>query len=253
MLSRFAKAKEAEIAALKELERTGRLPAPYSGDRPVFSQALKKKGIVAITEYKRASPSKGDIELGLEPEDVARAYAQAGAGALSVLTEETYFKGHMNYLDRMAFAGLPMLRKDFILHPLQIVQTAASPASALLLVVRMLSGAEELRMLLDITHKNNMEAVVEVFDEQDLEIAREAGSRIIQVNNRDLSTLQTDLAISSRLVKERDAAECWISASGITEPEHRKYVETLGFDAMLVGTALMAGGDPQGSLARLLQ
>lgn len=253
MLSRFAKAKEAEIAALKKLQRTAGLPSPYEGERPVFSQALKKEGVVAIAEYKRASPSKGDIELLLEPEDVARAYAQAGAGALSVLTEEEYFKGHMSFLDRMVFAGLPMLRKDFILHPLQVVQTAASPASALLLVVRMLGGVDDLRMLLNEAHEKNLEAVVEIFDEQDLEIARKAGAKIIQVNNRDLSTLQTDLAISSRLVKERDAAECWISASGITEPEHRKYVETLGFDAMLVGTALMAGGDPQGRLARLLQ
>jgi len=234
-------------------ERAGTLPQAYRGVRPVFSQALRRPGLVTIAEYKRASPSKGDIAPELTPEQVAAAYAGAGAGALSVLTEETYFRGSLGYLERMAFCGLPMLRKDFILHPLQVVQTAATPASALLLVVRMLEGADGVRRLIEAAHEKSLEAVVEVFDEQDLEIARKAGARIIQVNNRDLSTLRTSLAISGRLVKERDAAECWISASGITGTNHRKYVEALGFDAMLVGTVLMSGGDPAGNLVRLLQ
>lgn len=252
MLERFRTAKADEIRMLEDLASRHALPAPFAGVRPSMGQALKQAGLAAICEYKRASPSKGDIELGLSPEEVARQYAQGGAAALSVLTEEGYFKGDITFLERMAFTGLPLLRKDFLFHPLQIVQTAATPASALLLIVRMFESAAPLRALLDMTHEYGMEAVVEVFDERDLDMAREAGARIIQVNNRNLETLQTDLAICGRLVHQRSYAEVWIAASGISTPEHRRHVASLGYDAMLVGTALMRGGEPCKALQALL-
>jgi len=232
------------------------LPAPYEGVRPDFAAALVKPGrISVIAEYKRASPSKGDINLGIEPEQAAAGYAAAGAAALSVLTEEVYFKGRLDYLARVRTAfpdGPPLLRKDFILDLFQIVETAATPASALLLIARMLD-AEHLTQLLAATAAVGLDAVVEVFDEADLAKARAAGSRIIQVNNRDLDTLTTDLGVSARLARSKAPGEIWISASGIAAVEELARMKQLGFEAALVGASLMAGEDPGRSLAALLR
>lgn len=252
MLDRFRTAKQAEIAHLEALADRNAMPAPFTGARPSFSAALRQPGLSVICEYKRASPSKGEINMHLTPEEVARQYQEAGAHALSVLTEEAHFKGELDFLDRVTFTGLPLLRKDFLFHPLQVCCTAATPASALLLIVRMFDSAAQLGELLHMTHGLGMEAVVEVFDERDLVMARETGAQIIQVNNRNLETLQTDLAICERLVHQRSNAEVWIAASGIATPKDRQYVADLGYDAMLVGTALMQGGTPGAALRALL-
>lgn len=253
MLDKFRQAKQAEIKELRELYEQGRLPDPYEGFRPSFAMALrKKKRPAVIAEYKRASPSKGVINTALEPEDVAEMYAGAGAAALSVLTEETYFQGDLGYLERMAGPGLPLLRKDFILDKLQIARTASTRASAILLIARMCSSARELAELQQAAVFHGLDAVVEVFDQADLDMARQAQARIIQVNNRDLDTLTTDLDISARLIESRVPEEIWISASGITEPEHLARVRDLGFDAALIGTFLMQGNDPGKALADLM-
>ncbi len=258
MLDRFRTAKAEEIRRLEAQANQGTLPAPYTGPRRSFGETLRQRGresahgLAIIAEYKRASPSRGDIALDLSPEDVARQYLRAGASALSVLTEETYFKGNLGFLERMAFADVPLLRKDFLFHPLQVRQTAGTPASALLLIVRMFNSMDALRTMLDLTHELGMEAVVEVFDERDLAMAREAQARIIQVNNRDLDTLRTDLAICSRLGHHRTDAEVWIAASGISSGADVRYVADQGYDAMLVGTALMRHGTPELALQALL-
>jgi len=252
MLEKFRSAKEAEIARLIELEKTHGLPAPYAGERPDFMRALWDKGPMAvIAEYKRASPSKGQINLTLTPEEAATAYAAAGAAALSVLTEETYFKGGLDFLTRMAKAGLPMLRKDFIVHPLQVVETAATKASAMLLIVRMLSS-KELRDLLALGQAFGLASVVEVFDENDLEKAQGVSPDIIQVNNRDLDTLKCDLAASSRLARYKRADQIWIAASGMMSRADVSRMEQAGFDAVLVGTSLMSGDDPGATLKELI-
>lgn len=251
MLEQFRGAKHAEIARLKTLEASETLPLPYPGRRPSFSDALLAcSPIAVIAEYKRASPSAGDINLGLAPEDVAAMYAASGAAAISVLTEETYFKGSIDYLEPMSAAGLPLLRKDFLLHPLQVVATAATRASALLLIVRMLTD-DELAEMLRRTYDAGLEAVIEIFDEADLARAESAGAHIIQVNNRDLATLTTDLAVSDRLAKRKRPGRIWISASGIRTRSDVLHMADLGFDAVLVGTSLMAGTDPGAALARL--
>ncbi len=255
MLESFRRAKQAEIQSLIELESRGNPPEPHAGARPSFAKALLGEGISVIAEYKRASPSKGEINKNLTPEDVAEAYAGAGASALSVLTEEEHFQGDLGFLQRMTGKGLPLLRKDFTLHPLQVVQTAATPASALLLIVRMLD-AGLLQELLLATHRAGMDAVVEVFDETDLRRAQELdveGPRIIQVNNRDLDTLRTDLAVSEELIRSRRDDEIWISASGISRPEDLRRMRGLGYDAALVGTFLMETNQPGNALAELLR
>ena len=252
MLERFRAAKAAEVAFLEKLAASERLPPPFVGPRPSFSASLRVKAPLAvIAEYKRASPSKGDINLTVEPEEAAGAYAMAGAGALSVLTEEAHFRGNLAYLGRMADPGLPLLRKDFILHPLQVDQTAATPASALLLIVRMLD-TPLLRDLILRSQEAGLEAVVEIFDEQDLLRARDAGASIIQVNNRDLNSLHVNLAASRVLVSQKKPKEFWITASGIATHNDLASLLGLGFDAALVGSSLMSSGDPGGALAALL-
>ena len=257
MLERFRAAQAPAVERLLELEKRGRLPGLLSGPRPSLAAALVKKGPGAvIAEYKRASPSKGDINLELEPEQAAREYAAAGAAALSVLTEQVWFKGHISYLERMAGPGLPLLRKDFLIHPLQVRETAATPASALLLIVRMLDD-DTLRTMLADSHRAGLEAVLEVFDAVDLDRAREALARtgaapaIIQVNNRDLDTLNVNAETSRTLIKGKHPDEVWISASGAATAEYVVERAALGFEGVLIGTALMAGPDPKGALARL--
>lgn len=255
MLERFRLAKQPEIERLRALEKAGQLPAPFSGPRPGFVANLKRKAPHAvIAEYKRASPSRGDINLAVLPEDAARDYAAAGAGALSVLTEEQYFKGELGFLSGMAPAanGLPLLRKDFILDRLQVLETASTPASAILLIVRMLDDntlGELLRLCLEL----KLEPVSEIFDPHDLERAKKFAAPIIQVNNRDLDTLREDLETSRQLIKHKAQEEFWISASGISRPGEFREMIALDFDAALVGSALMSGGAPGSALAALLQ
>ncbi|MCG8533174.1 MAG: indole-3-glycerol-phosphate synthase [Desulfovibrionales bacterium] len=253
MLNKFLAAKHAEIARLLHQEKTDSMPKTYNGHRPSFSAALRQNKLACIAEYKRASPSRGDIAPHLNPEDVATQYAKAGATALSVLTEEKYFKGSLSFLERMQSQGLPMLRKDFIVHPLQVMETAATPASAQLIIARMFNHPSEIAELIALGESYGIESVVEVFSHSDLVAARLANASIIQVNNRNLQTLETDLATCKRLIPHRRTAEVWIAASGISSASERRHVEAMGYDAMLVGTALMQGGSPQKALHRLLE
>ena len=253
MLERFRKAKAREIRDLETLVSSGGFPAPWTGPRPVFSRALAEKGPGAvIAEYKRASPSKGDLNLGLGPAEVAAMYRQAGAAALSVLTEEDHFKGRLDFLTAMLPAGLPMLRKDFLFHPLQVRRTAASPASALLLIVRMFADLAGLQELYRLSSSLGLECVVEVFDRRDLDLAKAAGARIIQVNNRDLETLSIDLATSRDLIPFKEPGEVWIAASGISRPQEVAELTGAGFDAVLVGTSLMQSPSPEAALTELV-
>ena len=259
MLEKFRAAKRPEIEKLMALAESGGLPPPLPGPRPSFSGAVLDRTVAGkraavIAEYKRASPSRGDINLGLSPDDVARTYAENGAACISVLTEEAYFKGSLGYLDEIARAapGMPLLRKDFLIHPLQVAQTAAHPASALLLIVRMLDDTA-LADMLRVTYDLGLEAVVEVFDDKDLDRAEVHGAHIIQVNNRDLDTLTVDLAVSERLSARKRPGRIWIAASGISRPDQAARMAQLGFDAVLVGASIMAGADPGATLAGLVQ
>lgn len=253
MLEKFRQAKQAEIEALQNLAADGTLPEPLLFARPSLVRALRENGPGAvIAEYKRASPSKGLINAKWAPEQAASEYAQAGAVALSVLTEETYFQGRLEYLEAMTGPGLALLRKDFLLHPLQVRQSAATPASAVLLIVRMLTP-DELAAMFGACAQCGLEAVVEVFDWADLKRAKDAGARIIQVNNRDLDTLATDLGVSLELINHKSAGEAWISASGMHTARDMARMRDAGFDGLLMGTRLMQAPDPGAALAGLLE
>lgn len=255
MLEKFRQVKQAEIEALNELEKAGNLDAPVQ-QRPDFATALTRPDSIAvIAEYKRASPSKGVIRTDLIVEDIAASYKKAGAAAISILTEEKWFDGHMDYLARAAVItgrDFPILRKDFIFHPIQIKATAQSPASSILLITRLYKNAAELRYLRELAESLNLAAVVEIFNYHDLEMAREAGARIIQVNARDLQTLQVNRKEALALGKYAKSDEIWIAASGISKAEHLKEAREAGFNAVLIGSALMAEPDPYSALCRLL-
>ncbi|GAB6060340.1 indole-3-glycerol-phosphate synthase [Desulfonatronum parangueonense] len=253
MLEKFRRAKEAEIQKLQRMVAAGTPPEPLSIARPSLRQALLDHGPGAvIAEYKRASPSKGLINATWTPVQAAEGYARAGAAALSVLTEEIHFQGSLDFLPIMADTGLPVLRKDFLLHPLQVLQTAATPASALLLIARMLTLAE-LEAMLGACREHGLEAVVEVFDAADLEKAKAAASNIIQVNNRDLDKLTTELRISEELIRHKSSDEAWISASGMNSARDMRRMRNAGFDGLLIGTRLMQEPDPGLALAQLLE
>ena len=258
LLEKFRTAKQPEIQALRQLEYINMLPHPLRIERPSFLDALRAPGGAlphVIAEFKRASPSRGDILLDFPPEEAAKQYAEAGAACLSVLTEETYFKGTLGYLKRMSAPGLPLLRKDFIFDPLQVTATAATPASALLLIVRLTPDAALLRSLREQAESHGIDAVVEIFDEADLALARESGAKIIQVNARDLDTLQVDRAACLRIAERHHEAgdnEVWIAASGMSAPDHLRQAAGVGYQAALVGTSLMDGGAPGPALKGLL-
>ncbi len=204
-----------------------------------------------IAEFKPASPSKGVIREHLNPLDFAEDYANNGAAAISVLTEHKYFKGTPDFLFMMKDPGVPLLRKDFIFDPLQVAMTASSPASAVLLIARMCEDATHLKQLVDLARMPGLAPVVEIFDQADLDMAREAGADIIQVNNRDLDTLETSLDQSRNFITQKKDGELWICASGISERAQVEEMAGLGFDAVLVGTCLMEADNPGEKLAEL--
>lgn len=260
MLARFRAAQEPGIARLLALAAAGSLPAARPGPRLSLAATLAAPPLAVIAEYKRASPSKGAINLVLSPEDVAEQYARGGASAISVLTEEAHFQGSLGFLERMTGPGLPLLRKDFLLDPLQLVETAATPAAAALVIVRMFETDAALAEMLRTAESLGVEAVVEVFDETDLHRARVAMAaleqavtpRILQVNNRDLDTLRTDMTTSARLAALRQPGELWISASGMSRPQDLAQMRALRYDGVLVGSSLMAAPDPGSALHELL-
>ncbi len=255
-LSTFIQAKKAEIESLKKRQQEGNFPAPLEIIRPSFAAALQGEEISIIAEYKRASPSLGEINMHATPKAMATAYAKGGAKCISVLTEEMYFKGHKEFLSQAhhSVPSMPLLRKDFIFHPLQVLETAATPASALLLMVSLTQQQEEIKNLYELTVSLGLEAVVEVFNEEELRIARSIGARLIQVNARNLATMDITLDGPLQLAaKERSKKtnEIWICASGMHSAQNLHAAKEVGYDAVLVGTALMQAQDPEKALREL--
>lgn len=259
----------------------GRIAAERSGDycravvddtmrdrqvRPSFERALLAAAggardatagatpLAVIAEVKRASPSQGAIAA-LDPVEAAAAYAAGGAAALSVLTEPRHFGGDAEHLRAIAWAPnsrhLPLLRKDFTVHPAQIAEAAAIGASAVLLIVAVMR--EETGAYLRYATALGLDALVEVHDGAELELALDAGARIVGVNNRDLRTLAIDLATAPRLLADARRAGfdgVLVAESGYRTRDDLRGVEGLA-DAVLVGTSLAGSGDLTGALRTL--
>ena len=209
---------------------------------PSFHSALSQPGLSLIAEVKRKSPSQGDIAP-LNAPEVARAYQAGGARAISVLTEPHYFAGSDDDLRSVRQAvDLPLLRKDFTVHPGQIAEARSLGASAVLLMVSVLG--ELTGEYLKLVHQHKLDALVEVHDERELEIALKTGANIIGINNRDLSTLRIDLSTAPRLghkARSQGFAGLLVAESGYSKPEELQQLPEL-FDAVLIGTSLARSG-----------
>ena len=220
-------------------------------ERPSFTAALRAPGLQIIAEVKRRSPSLGAI-ADLNPVTAARAYAAGGAAALSILTEPNHFGGELRHLEQVAaVVTLPLLRKDFTVHPAQLLEAKASGASAVLLIVAVLG--EHTAAYLQLARELGLEALVEVHDEAELGTALTSGAELIGVNNRDLTTLKIDLTTAPRLMRQaRDAGftGLLVAESGYSEAAELADVSGLA-DAVLIGSSVAGSGDLEGAVRRL--
>ncbi len=213
-----------------------------SGNPPAlhdFPEAIDGKQLAIIAEVKRASPSAGRIVSGIDPRQVAKNYEKAGAAAISVLTEQDHFQGSLG--DLAGITGeinLPVLRKDFILDPYQILEARLAGASAFLLIVRILEP-DQLKDLLDLGRSLGMAALVEVHDPDELDTALDCGAGIIGVNNRDLDSFAVDLETCLRVFPSIPPDIRSVAESGIRSREDLERVADAGYDAALIGEALM--------------
>jgi len=257
ILDRIFAAKREELAArMKAVPRyeiaaeAARAPAPRS-----FVEALRARTPAIIAEVKRASPSKGDILPGLDPAAVARDYAAAGAAAISVLTDR-HFKGSLADLRAVrAAVDLPLLRKDFIFDPYQIYEARAAGADCILLIAAMIAAmtAEaDLRSLAALAHELRMAALVEVHNPAEFALAQRCGAELIGINNRDLHTFRTDIAVTEELLRDYSGSALIVSESGIETPADIRRLDAAGARAFLIGESLLREGDPRAALSALV-
>jgi len=236
----------ASLDVESSLEAARAVPEP-----PSLRDALMSPGLGVIAEVKRRSPSAGSIAPGLDPEALARSYCDGGAVAVSVLTEPDHFGGSLEDLRAVSAAvERPTLRKDFVLDPAQIPEARAAGAAAVLLIVAILDDAM-LSKLLEEARAWGVDALVEVHDRGELSRAVAAGSEIIGVNNRDLTTFDVDLETAIRLRPHVPDGVTTVAESGITSPDGAARMRRAGYDAVLVGEAAATATDPVGFVRSL--
>ena len=231
---------------LQEIKYTRVKPdKAFSPKRKSLKNAIRtKEGVCIIAEIKKGSPSLGEIRKDLCVRSLAKDFEAAGVCGISVITDRTFFFSDFSFLDHLTDLSSPVLRKDFIIDPVQIEETAMSCASSLLLIVRFIEDKKRLKHLFSYSCSLGLEPVVEVFDDSDVKAAKEIGASLIMVNNRDLNTLKVNLSVSKRLIRYKKDREIWISASGIENHEQIKELMDLGFDCFLIGTSIMKSSDP---------
>src|ERR1700677_1384524 len=228
--------KAAEIARLEQhAVEVGKQPLLRNDFRPFRAPLQLGNDIAVIAEVKKASPSAGTIAPDFNPLSQAREYARGGAHALSVLTDEKYFQGHLTYLKQIREqVDLPLLRKDFIIHELQVYESVIAGADAILLIVASLDDAT-LRKLYDVAKTCQLDVLVEVHDLPEMERALELSADMIGINNRNLKTFEVDLATTEALAEEIPNDAVAISESGIKTAEDVRRVRAAGINAALVG------------------
>lgn len=237
----------ADAAAVRNLEREA-AAAPAG---PSFREALVRGEVAVVAEVKRRSPSRGEINAALSAADQARAYAAGGAAAVSVLTEPLHFGGSLDDLRAVrAAVRLPLLRKDFVIHEVQLLEARAAGASAALLIARALPPAA-LPELARAALALGVEPLVEVRDEAELERALACGARVVGVNHRDLETLAIDPAVGDRLLPLVPPDCVAIAESGVRTASDVERAARAGADAVLVGSVLSAAGDPGAAVRSL--
>jgi len=249
-------ARKADEVTARRAARPDRELAAACRDRPAprdFFGALSRRGGPAriIAEVKRASPSAGAISTGLDAAAQARSYAEAGAAAISVLTDGPGFGGSLDDLSAVrAAVTTPLLRKDFVLDRYQLLEARLHGADAALLIVAAL-GEDDLRRLLADCAELGLAALVEVHGAAEVEVALRAGAHLVGVNNRDLKTFAVDLAVSERLLPSLPEEVKGVAESGVRTPADARRLRTAGAANLLVGEALVRAADP-GQLLRAM-
>jgi indole-3-glycerol phosphate synthase len=238
--------------SVERRRRESPLPEPQDPGQPGrLRNALAAPGIGVIAEFKRRSPSAGSLHDAPDLETILGAYERGGAVAASILTEEPNFGGSLQDLrDARRIAGIPLLRKDFVVDRYQLLEAQAAGADAVLLIVAALTDAE-LAAFSAQAAELGLDVLVEVHDEAELERAAAHGPEIVGVNNRDLRDFSVDLSRTERLLEMMPPEAIVVSESGISRPEQLATLESRGVDAVLVGEKLMRAGDPAGALAEL--
>jgi indole-3-glycerol phosphate synthase len=225
--------------------------AAKAAPRPGFASALRTDFVAVIAEVKRRSPSKGWINANISAVDQALAYERGGAAAISILTEPTHFGGSAEDLAAAAAAlSIPALKKDFHVHPIQLVEAKALGASAALLIARALSP-DDLGRMIDVAQGLDLEVLVEIRDEDELQRALDSGATVIGINNRNLETLVIDPGTAARLLELVPASLIAIAESGVSARADVERVALRGADAVLVGSAISAAGDPSAAVRAL--
>jgi indole-3-glycerol phosphate synthase len=254
ILDKIFAAKRAELRAVRERvpldsvrEVASHAPVPRD-----FAAALRARRPAIIAEVKRASPSKGDILPGLDPAAIARTYRAYGAACISVLTDR-HFKGTLDDLRAVrAVVDIPLLRKDFMFDPYQVYEARAAGADCVLLIAAMLQEPE-LRELHALAYELGMAALVEVHDAAEFAVAERIGARLVGINNRDLHTFVTDIAVTERLLANYRGEALVVSESGIDAPADIRALDAAGARAFLIGESLLRGGAPEKKLGELIR
>ncbi len=211
-----------------------------------FRTALQQPGLGVIAEIKRKSPSKGNLAKIEDPVKLGYSYDQAGANAISILTDEIFFGGNLNDLSLVATAlsssSIPLLRKDFIINPIQIAEAVLAGANAILAIVAILG--QETHSIINRAKQFGLDVLVEVHDETELKIALDCGAEIIGINNRNLKTFKIDTETALKLINLIPKEIVKVAESGISHSELAHTYYHAGFDAVLIGEALVCSKDP---------
>ncbi len=254
ILDKIVADKKEEVKSAKRRTSLAALKEHISQQKPLdFAAAIRGKGLKLIAEVKKASPSKGVLCNDFRPVEIAMAYAQNGAAAISVLTEKKYFQGSIKYLASIREkVNIPLLRKDFIFDEYQIYESAAYGADAILLITAMLEK-ETLEAFLKLGESLKLACLVEVHNEDELFKALLAGAKIIGINNRDLNTFKVDTNTTRRLRMLIPMENIVVSESGISNRDDIKKMKECRVDAVLVGEALVTAKDIPAKMKELMQ
>ena len=251
MLDNILASVRSRLPSLKKREERLRESAAALPPPRDFTAALAGPGMSIIAEFKRASPSKGLINTGMDPTERATAFEAGGAAAMSVLTEPDHFMGSSEDLRAARSAtSLPALRKDFTLDTAHVWEARVMGADAVLLIVAILDDAL-LVELLGVAEEAGLAALVEVHSREEAIRALDAGARVVGVNNRDLRTFKVDLATSEQISPLLDGVDLRIAESGVKGPEDAARLRGAGYDALLVGEYLSRSVDPAGAISGL--
>lgn len=254
ILERIVTSKRLEVSEARARVSEAELERRLADAPPVrdFRAALDRPGTIQVlAEVKKASPSAGVLRADFDPVAIARTYAEYGAAAISVLTDEPFFQGRLSYMTAIRDAvALPVLRKDFILNRYQLLEARAAGADAVLLIAECLEGPE-LPRLLSQTHELGMQALVEFYDAANLPRVLDSGAQLIGINNRDLRSFTTRLEHTLELAPRIGADRCLVSESGIRTRLDVLRLEQAGVRAVLVGETLMRAADIGAKLDKL--